>query len=122
MDPNNNQPINTSPLGQPVAPQPNVAPPPVPEPVPTPMPGIPRNGSKKGIILIIILLILALGMAFYVFFVKNQLSNKQKTSAENTSIVIPTITATATPATVDQVSVASPDADLKAIESDVQGL
>lgn len=111
MNPNNNQPINSNPLGQPATP-------------PTAAPQIPQSGGKKGIILLIILLILALGMGGYVLFAKNQLNNKQKTAAENTSIAIPTttITPTVTPATINEVMVASPEADLINIEKDIQGL
>jgi hypothetical protein len=50
------------------------------------------------------------------------MNNVQKTSTQNTSVVIPTVTPTVVPATVDQINVASPDADLKSIENDVQGL
>lgn len=141
MDPNNNnQPINTSPLGQPTASQPAAAPistsfppqesTPAPTqtapvtPAVTPPPPTPKkSGGKKIIALLIILLILALGMGGYVFFVKNRLNIAQKTPI-NTSNIIPTATIEpiVTPATVDQINVASPDADLKTIESDVQGL
>jgi len=140
MDPNNNQPINTNPFGQPVqqpaipqpvatpfsspvpsAQQPTPIPTPVPD-APTPIPQAPKRGSKKGIILLIILVILVLGMTVYILFVKNQLNTARKTATDNTSIAIPTTTPTAIPATVDEINVASPDADLKAIEDDVQGL
>lgn len=136
MEPNNNQPINTNPLEQAPAsqpvPTPSVAsaPPtpqatssPAPAPVSVPVPETPKSGSKKGIILIVILLILILGIGYYVFFAKNQLNTAQKKSIDNTSTVIPTaIVPTATPATVDEVQVASPDADLNGIEKDIQGL
>lgn len=140
MDPNNNQPINTNPFGQPVqqdapapvqpmqqpssAPTPTVVPPPViPTAAPEPMPQAPKNSSRKGIILLIILLILVLGMIAYVLFVKNRLNTAQKAATDNTSTVIPTTTAPTTiPATAEEINVASPDADLKAIEDDVQGL
>lgn len=138
MDPNNNQPTNTNPLGQPAVPQPVGTPfsspvPPVQQPPPAPAPTIttpaptpqaPKSAGKKGIILIIILLILIVGMGFYVFFVKNQLNTIRKSSTDNTSTVIPTVTIapTVTPASVDEINVASPDADLKGIEKDVQGL
>lgn len=133
MDPNNNQPINTNPLGQPVAPQPLVvAPTPIVEPTQTvppvapaapvmPPPQMPKGGSKKGLVLLIILIILILGMGYYVFFAKNQLSKK----TSNTSTAIPTVTAVptpTTPATIDEIIIASPEADLKLIEQDVQGL
>ncbi len=137
MDPNNNQPINTNPFAQP-AQQPVAAPAqpvqqPTPTPTPTPavptvtpetMPQAPKNRSKKGTILLIILIILILGMGFYVFFVKNQLNTAQKTSTENTDTVVPTATIApiVTPASVDEINLASPDADLKDIEADLQGL
>lgn len=115
-----------TPPAAPISPaQQAAAPAPTPEPVSTSMPPLaPKSGGKKGIILIVILLILALGMAFYVFFVKNQLKTAQKASTENTNIVIPTTTIqpTATPATVDEIEIASPDADLSDIEADIQGL
>ena len=150
MDPNNNQPINTNPLGQPVppAPEPPIAAPsatfvpPVQQPISatpsaqavppaaptaTSMPyQNPNNGSKKGVIFIVILLILIAGMVFYVLFAKKQLNTAQKTSTNNTSVAIPTATiaptAAPTPATVDQVNVESPDSSLKDIEGDVQEL
>lgn len=141
MDPNNNQSINTNPLGQPAAPEPAAAPistsfPPqeptqdpiqtVPvTPAATPPPPTPKSGGKKIIALLIILVILALGMGGYVFFAKNRLNSIQKTSIENsTSTAIPTetIAPTLTPATVEELNVESPDADLKIIEGDLQGL
>jgi uncharacterized protein HemX len=138
MEPNNNQPINANPLEQPAAPQPVAAPffspvPPMQQPsqapipaptVPTFTPQVPKSGSKKGIILLIILIILILGMGFYVFFAKNQFNTAQKATTDNTSTVIPEATTapTAIPATVDEIIVASPEADLNAIENDVQGL
>lgn len=125
MDPNNNQPINNEPVLQ-AAPAPvKSVPTPITEPViPTPIPQAPKSGGKKVITLLVILIILALGIGSYVLFVKNQLSNQQKVSTENTSVIIPspTITPTPTPATVDEINVASPDADLNEIEKDLQGL
>lgn len=138
MDPNNNQQqINTqqaqqaapAPLQQPVqASSPSQAPQPVmaatPEPTSTPQAPVPKAGSKKVLILMVILLILIVGAISYVLFAKNQLNNSQKTPAENTSLVIPTATIapTATPATVDNVNVDNPAADLNEIEKDVQEL
>lgn len=137
MDPNSNQPINTNPLGQP-AQQPVSSPVQPMQPAPTPTPAAPttpvtaapepmlqtpKGGSKKRIVLLIILLLLVLGMGFYVFFAKNQLNTAQKATTDNTSIAIPTVTiAPSEPATVDEVIVASPDADLKDLEADLQGL
>lgn len=142
MDPNNNRPINTNPLGQAAAPE-SVATPistsfppqePTPDPIQTapvtpaatpPPPTPKKSGGKKIIALLIILLILALGMGGYVFFAKNQLKSAQKISTENsTSIAIPTetIAPTITPASVDQINVESPAADLDGIDTDVLGL
>lgn len=127
MDPNNNQPINTQQTQQTdnaavlrADPTPIAATPPPSSPIPQ----TPKSGNKKTITLLIILIILALGMWLYVLFVKNQMTNQQKASAGNTSIVTPTVTPipTPTPATVDEINVASPDADLKGIENDIQGL
>ncbi len=138
MDPNNNQPINTNPLGQPSIPQPVINPvqpqPPVPTtPIPSaatpvsatePIAQGPKNKGKKGILLLIILIILILGMGFYVFFAKNQLNTAQKATTDNASVVIPTepIAPTAGPATIDEVIIESPDADLKGVEADLQNL
>jgi len=132
MEPNNNQPfqpMNTNPLGQPVAPQP-VAPPPSPIPPeqqPTPgsiIPDNPGQGNNKGILLLIILIILIAGMGYYAMFAKNQINTDQKVATENKTTVIPAATPTpeVTPATVEEVNIASPDADLNGIQTDVQGL
>lgn len=152
MDPNNNlQQSGTQPV-QPVAPatqqpvqqpaqqpmsqpmaasqplqQPVSAPPPAPAatamPPAPPIQETPKSGSKKGLILILILLILVLGMAYYVFFAKQRINSIQKAATENTTIAIPTVTAPpAAPSSVDEISVENPEADLKDIESDLQGL
>lgn len=119
MDPNSNQSINTQQTKQ-VTPTP-VQSNPVPTP-PSPIPQAPKSGGKKVIALLIILIIFALGMWGYIIFVKNRINNQQKRSAENTSVIIPTITPTPTPASVEEIDVASPDADLNNIEKDIQGL
>lgn len=144
MDPNNNsQSTNTNPLGQPV--QQPTAVPPVQQPItpnsmqstppiaPTPItppaepiavsmpPQAPKGGHKK-IILLIILILLILGMGTYVFFVQNQVKTVQKTPANTSVVMPPTVAPTVIPATVEEVNVASPDADLKSIENDTQGL
>jgi hypothetical protein len=143
MDPNNNQPIqpttNTNPLGQPtVSSQPPVTPvegvvPPI-QPtqdnpsMPPVMPvTITQNPPKKGSklpLLLIILFLLIICMGAYVMFVKNQISNEKKVATQIQSTVIPTPTVQpeVTPATVDAVNVASPDADLNTLDKDVQGL
>lgn len=88
----------------------------------TPMPQTPTNGNKKRFVLLIILLILIIGMGAYVFFVKNQLKTAQK-AAINTSVVIPTaIPAIVIPATVEEIIVASPEAELNEIDNYVQSL
>jgi uncharacterized protein HemX len=142
MDPNNNQPIqpttDTNPLGQPavnsqppVTPVEGVVPPMQPTPGIPPMPPVmpvtmaqnpPKKGSKLPLLLI--LLLLAIGIGAYVIFAKNQINNEKKAATQIQSTVIPTPTVQpeVTPATVDDVNVASPDADLKTLDKDVQGL
>jgi len=140
MDPNNNQPItNTNPPGQPVVnPQPPVTPVEGVVPPIQPTPGIPsmppvmpvtmsQNPPKKGSklpLLLVILLLLIIGMGAYVMFAKNQISNEKKaaTQIQSTIIPTPTVQPEVTPATVDDVNVASPDADLNTLDKDVQGL
>lgn len=127
MEPNNNQPINTNPLGQAGAPQPVPTPPvnaglptqqpttaPTPAPTtpptptttpptqtPTPEAAIqsPEKKGKKGAILLLILLILVLGMGAYVLFAKDKLNTSSKTPTTDTSLVVPTVitSPTATP-------------------------
>jgi uncharacterized protein HemX len=143
MDPNNNQPIqpttDTNPLGQtavdsqpPVTPVEGVVPPMQPTPGIPPMPPVmpvtmnqnpPKKGSKL-FLLLLLLLLLVIGMGVYVVFVKNQTSNEKKvaTQIQSTVIPTPTIQPEVTPATVDDVNVASPDADLNTLDKDVQGL
>jgi len=96
--------------------------PPIPTPVMTP-PLTPKQGSKLPILLVI-LIILILGMGYYIMFAKNKIEMTQKAATENTSVVVPTatITPTVTPAAIDQINVASPDADLNGLDKDVQGL
>ncbi len=112
MDPNNAQQPNVQPVQQAVT-----------EPVQQPaMPeAAPKSKNRKGIILIVILLLLVLGTGFYVLFAKRELNTTQKTSTDNTSIVVPTVP-TVTPATAEQVNVETPDANLDSIEKDIQGL
>jgi len=143
MDPNNNQPIqptsNTNPAEQPaVQPQPPVTPVEGVVPPIQPTPGIPsvppimpvtmtENPPKKGSkvpLLLVILLLLIIGMGTYVMFAKNQINNEKKVATQIKSTIIPTPTVQpeVTPATVDDVNVASPDADLNTLDKDVQGL
>lgn len=177
MDPNNNnQTINTNPLGQPVAPsqpemsvpapsspvppvvaptQPTMTVPPMPtmQPEPQPQPSIstmpptapmsapiappmtaapqptmtpqaPKSGSRKGPMLLVLLLILVLGMVAYVMLANKQINTAKKAATQSTSVVIPTVTIqpTATPASVEQLNVTSPETDLNGIDTAVQGL
>lgn len=114
---------------QPEPQQPVVASSPIPTPTvmapsaPLPMPGTPRKGGNKKLMLLIILLILMLGMAVYVFFVKNQV--KKSAINNSASVAVPTIVVTPTiaePATVGDIYISSPEADLKSLETDVLGL
>jgi len=111
-----------TPTPPPPAPEP-VAPPPVTPVIPTVMmPQAPKQGSKLPMLLII-LLILILGMGGYIMFARNQIEVQQKAATENTSIIVPpTPTPTLAPATVDDVNIASPEADLNGLDKDVQGL
>lgn len=141
MDPNNlqqntqpiqqpiNNPLQQEPVAQPSQPVPPTAPaspePPVPPVTPTITPSAPpqtpKGGSKKGILLLIILIILILGMGYYVLFAKKQL-NKAPVNNATTAIPTATIAPTAAPETIESIDVSSPDADLNAIEQDLQGL
>jgi len=83
-----------------------------------------KNGSKKLILLIIIILLIS-GMAAYVIFANNRTKITQQNTANNSIIAIPTKTPVATsptPATIEEINVASPDADLNGIEKDIQEL
>ena len=83
----------------------------------------PKKGSKLPLLLVILLLLI-IGMGAYVMFAKNQISNEKKaaTQIQSTIIPTPTVQPEVTPATVDDVNVASPDADLNTLDKDVQGL
>lgn len=130
MDPNNNQPINTNPLGQQSPSQPMTTPSPATPPAQPSQPAGDQNipvaskSNKRIIILLVILVLLIAGMGFYVFFVQKQLNITQKTSTENASVVIPTATPipTVTPTSIDEVEIASPEADLNEIENEVGNL
>ena len=143
MDPNNNQPIqpttNTNPPEQPtvnsqppVTPVEGVVPPIQPTPGIPPMPPVmpvsmtenpPKKGSKLPLLLVILLLLI-IGVGAYVMFTKNQISSEKKAATQTQSTVIPTPTVQpeVTPASVDDVNVASPDADFNTLDKDVQGL
>lgn len=126
MDPNNNQPLGTNPIQQPVAPQPVATATPPVEPVapvaPQNMSENPKKGMGKGIILLVILLLLAVGIAAYILFAKIQLNKAQKITTENTSTVLPTPTLVPTLAPEEDLEVSSPEADLLELEADVKGL
>lgn len=126
MDPNNSQ-QNTQPVQQPVgnplqqepvAQQSQSVPPII---TPAAPPPAPKDGNKKGILLLIILIVLILGMGYYVLFAKKQL-NKAPINNATTAIPTATIAPTAAPETIEDIDVVSPDADLNAIEQDLQGL
>lgn len=142
MDPNsNNQPINANLSEQPVVPQsatqPVIAQEPIqPTPIPTPpmqptqtnatpiagqeFPGGSKN-NRKIVILMILLILIILGIAGYVFFARNQLSQQASTNSSTVAPII-SIEPTATPVSIDEIEIASPEADLELIENDVQGL
>lgn len=124
MDPNNNQPLGTSPIAQPTptAVPPVETTPAAPTPAPTISPEAPKGKSNKAIILLVILLLLVLGMVAYVMFSQNQMNNAKKAATDNSSIVLPTPTAIPTPAPEEDLEVASPEADLLELEADVKGL
>jgi hypothetical protein len=114
-------PVAPTPI-EPVVP---AAPPITPTPaVPATMPTTAPKSGGKGLALLIILLILVLGMAAYVFFVKNQINSEQKTADSAKTVVVPTATITPipTPASVDEVQVDDPTMDLNALDTDVSGL
>lgn len=120
MDPNNSSPINSNISAQPAAEQ--QAPVQQSTPVVEPIPAASSNKGNKGIVILLIMVILGIGMATYVLFAKNQIKITQKNSTESTSVVTPTTAPVAAPVTVDEINVSSPDADLKSIETDAQGL
>lgn len=128
MDPNTNQPIETSPMQQPAAP---VSPAPSQTPPSTPVQqansasseaSVPKKSNKKWFILFLILLLLAAGIVAYVLFAKNQMNIAQKETTENSSTVFPTPTLVPTLAPEEDLEVASPEADLLDIELDLKGL
>lgn len=129
MDPNNNQPLGTSPVQQ-AAPQPVVAPAqPVPAPsqpvVPTSPQNVsenPKKGMGKGMILLVILLLLVLGIVSYVLFAKNQMNNIQKTTTDNNSSVLPSPTLVPTLTPEEDLEVGSPEGDLLELDANVKDL
>lgn len=125
MDPNNSQPIGTSPVGQPTPQpvQPTEAAPAAPTPAPTISPeGPPKGKSSKAVILLVILLLLVVGMVSYVLFAKNQMNKTQKATTDNSSTVLPTPTLVPTLAPEEDLEAASPEGDLLELDADVKGL
>ena len=125
MDPNNNQQMNNQPAA-PQAPANNSM---STQPAQTmqstqPAQAMPPKNSKR-IILLVILLVLLVGMAGYIYFVKQQVTNLPKNTGANTTTVLPspTLVPTATPpASAADVSVDSPVTDLNNVDSDLLGL
>lgn len=126
MEPNANQPegvVNQpQPAVQPVVPPVQQQAQPITPPVP-PTPQNPKKGMGKKLILIVILLLLVVGMAAYALFAKNQLSNTQKTTTDNTIVVTPTPTPVPpTLAPEEDLEISSPEADLLDLDADVKAL
>ena len=128
MDLNNNQPINQQPqqpipTPTPVVSNPIPAQPPVQPPasITYQSPQAPK-GNSRSLLMLLLLLVLIAGLAGYVFFAKNRISNTQKTAGTNKSVVLPKVTVAPTAIPVDNLDIASPEADLQGIEQDVQGL
>ncbi len=122
MEPNNTQQQNTQ-LNQPVqtadkSMQPTVD-------TATPIAKDTGAGSKKRLYLVIIMILLILGMGAYLIFAKNQLNNAQKSALNSRTVnpvAKPTITPTVAPTRIEDINIASPEADLNQIDKDVQGL
>jgi len=126
MDPNNNQPLETNPVTQPAPQQANV-PPTQPTPIaPTPAQTVsneaPKGKSNKVVILLVILLLLAVGMIAYIMFAKNQMSNTQKATTDDSSVIMPSPTLAPTLTPEEDLEVSSPEADLLELDADVKGL
>lgn len=126
MEPNNNQPINTNPVAQPVsqsvpATEASLV---TPAPEPTVGPEASKGKGNKVIILLVILLLLAIGMIVYILFAKDQLNKVQKEAVENSSVITPSPSPTLVPtlAPEEDLEVASPEADLLELDADVRGL
>ena len=126
MDPNNNQPIGTNPIQQPVpqpVSQPAATPPVQPAPAaPAPVGETPKKSNKKWLILLLILLLLAVGITAYALFAKQQMKDTQKETSDNSILVLPTPTLTPTLAPEEDLEIASPEADLIDIEADIKAL
>ena len=128
MDPNSNQPLETNPATQPAPQQASVPPTQptmvAPTPVPEASPQSPKAKNSKVLILLVIILLLVAGMIAYVLFAKYQLNKAQKTTADNTSVAIPSPLPTLTPtlAPEEDLEVSNPEADLLEIDEDVKGL
>lgn len=125
MEPNNSQPIQTSPIQEP-APQPvqPTNPTPVVPPNLTPIatPEAPKGKGNKAIILLVILLLLAVGIIVYILFAKSWMSNTQKATTDNNSVIIPTPTLVPTLTPEEDLEVNSPEGDLLELDADVKTL
>jgi uncharacterized protein HemX len=82
----------------------------------------PKKKSGKGLVLLLILLLLIVGMACYMFFVKNQITKEEKANSESTIIVTPEPTATPTLTPEEDLEIESPEADLQDLNTDSEGL
>lgn len=123
MEPNTNQPIGTNPILQPAASQPVGTPPVQPMPVmPQPVSETPKKDGKKWLILLLILLLLAIGIIAYVLFTRVQMDNAQKTTTDNSSLVLPTPTVIPTLAPEEDLEINSPETDLSDLDADVKAL
>lgn len=124
MDPNINQPIGINPVQQPVAQSvpPTETAPIAPVPASIIPPEDPKGKNGKIIILLVILLLLVVGIMSYVLFARVQMDNAQKTTTDNSSLVLPTPTAIPTLTPEEDLEVASAEADLIDLEADVKGL
>lgn len=121
MEPNINQKEGINQIPQ-TAPQPVQAP---QQPAATAAQNLsesPKQGLGKGVILIIILLVLVLGIAAYILFAKAQINKNQKTTAENTSLVLPSPTLVPTLAPEEDLEIGSPEEDLSDLDVDVVAL
>lgn len=123
----NNQPPIANQEQQPVAQTPISPTPPISQPVqPQAMPQNPPKHNGKGTILLILLLLLIIGISAYVIYAQNQINSMKKAATDyNTNTALPSSIPPAPddePTSASEIDVESPDADLKDVEIDVQGL
>ena len=123
MEPNNNQLAVSNPVAQPVDQiVPTEASVPASNPLVASVPEGPKEKNNKVIILLVILLLLVIGMIAYILFAKGQLNKTQKTTIDNSSLVLPSPTTVPTLTPEEDLEVSSPQADLLELEADVKGL